>query len=120
VHDYVAALVSGDTEKGVATLASVSASHADAKLLAKLIVSFMRHLILMRIAPTEGKKVLENMSESDKVCAKEILEKYPQALTAKTLDVLLEAYQQTRFAFIETLPLELALARTIVQDSGAK
>jgi DNA polymerase-3 subunit gamma/tau len=117
VHEYVSGFVSGNTEQALIALREVGASHADARLLAKLIVSFMRYLVLIRIGGGEGKKLLESLSESDKEKAKEILEKYPQALTAKSLDILLEAYQQTRFAFIETLPLELALARVIGQDT---
>ncbi len=120
VHQYIVGFTSGNTEQALAALSEIAASYADARLLAKLIVSFMRQLILIRIGGALGKKLLESLSESDKVTATEIIEKYPQALTAKSLDILLEAYQQTRFAFIETLPLELALARTIGQDSGAK
>ncbi len=120
VHEYVLAFVSADGERGVKTLNEVANSHADARLLAKLIISFMRNLILFRIAPNEAKQLLSELGESDKACAKEVIEKHPKALTSRNLDILLEAYQQSRFAFIETLPLELALARVLGQDSEAK
>jgi DNA polymerase III gamma/tau subunit len=107
VRQIVRALAEKNADAGLQAIQSAIAENTDARVLAKLLIHFMRAVLLIRFAPDLAEKMTKELGEADLALAKEI-SKNP-GVTSDTLRCLLEAHSQMAYAAVPHLPLELAV-----------
>ena len=113
VNNFILALVKEDIHKGFYSIKQAEEKNIEMEIYIKLILIKLRQALLMRYAPDMKKSLEEEIADSDKDFFKEILQDKKGAITSKTLEVLLEAEKQIKHSFVKTLPLEIALTKTI-------
>jgi len=129
VNDFISAIAEKNIEKGIKAVQTASEENLDMRLYLKLIVTKFRMAIILRYAPklvtgmTGPARPPESgaggdLSEDDLEFLKEIVTKDKDGmLRSPALAILLEAYQNIDNAFINELPLELALVKIIGKES---
>lgn len=96
-------------EDALAKIEDATKAHVDFLTFQKLLLDKARAVILLRNAPKLTKKLQEQFSTDDFELLKKLAEEKDSKLTSKTLLVLLNAYADTPHAYIQHLPLELAI-----------
>ncbi len=113
VHEVIESFANTDIDKGLLAIKKATEQNVDMRVFLKLILHLFRVILLARVAPAMKKEMSEMLSETDQAFLAHILTSNSKALSSKTLGLLLEAYQQTRYAFITELPLELVLVKVL-------
>ena len=108
VYATFTAIGEGNIEKALASVHQAEKQNTDMKLFVKLLIHLFRVALVLRVAPGY-KDISQEMSDTDKTELSKIAHAFPQAITSAHLAQLLDAYQHMRSAFIQSLPLELAL-----------
>jgi DNA polymerase-3 subunit gamma/tau len=118
--EIVRAIVRGIAEKNSsAALTAVKKAigeNVDARVLAKLLIHYLRFILLLRFAPDLAETIAQELTESDLTLAKE-LSKNPH-VTSDTLRILLEAHSTMAYAAVPHLPLELAVIDLTTNTAG--
>ncbi len=109
VEDFLSALATKDIEKGYTAIRIASEQNIDMKIYIKMILSSLRYALMLRYAPGTKAKVTEALSKRDLEFITNLVADKPEYISSRTLQILLEAYQNLRYAFISELPLEMAL-----------
>jgi DNA polymerase-3 subunit gamma/tau len=119
VNDVIAAIVEGDSAKGLKAIQSAADQAVDMKVFIKLLLHKVRVVLLLRFAKELEKSIKETVSEEDFAFLKVLAAKTDSCITSVTLSELLSAYDATARAYIPQLPLELALVKlTVKQRTG--
>jgi DNA polymerase-3 subunit gamma/tau len=108
VYALLEALGEGSIENALGAVHQAEKQNTDMRLFVKLLIHLFRVVLVLRVAPNY-KELTSEMSETDKVELGRIVKEHPQFIASANLARLLEAYQQMRSSFIQSLPLELAL-----------
>ncbi|MCC6323998.1 hypothetical protein IT400_04380, partial [Candidatus Nomurabacteria bacterium] len=116
VEDFISAIANSDIEKGYETIRNASMQNIDMKIYIKMILSTLRYTLMLRYAPNTKNKITESLSAHDMEFIGDIVKNKPEFITSRTLSILLQAYQNLRYAFIAELPLELALVDILKKD----
>jgi len=127
VNDFITAIAEKDLDKGIAAVQKASEENLDMKLYLKLIIQKLRLAIILRYAPKLKEEMGGNLSESDVEFLKMLIKEDPERkstsygagremFSSRTLATLLEAYENIDNAFINELPLELALVKIISKE----
>lgn len=116
VEDFISSIASGDIDMGYGAIHSAVKQNVEMKIYIKMILATLRYALMLRYAPNTKTKIAESVGERELEFVNNIVSSKPEHISSRTLSILLEAYQQTRFAFISELALELAL----VEILGAK
>lgn len=120
VHEFIQALaglhgsyVEADiaTEKALDAISKTMAQNVEMKTYLTLIMHTMRNLLLLRYAPNLQSQIETELGVDESAFLLEILKTKSPALSSRALNILLEAAQELRFAFIPSLPLEIAVIR---------
>ena len=111
VNNFIQALSDKNIELGLKSIKEASGQNIDMKIYLKLILAKLRLALLLRYAPEMKKDIEEKLGGDDSNFLHEILKAKSDGISSKTLAVLLESYQELRYAFIPELPLELALIK---------
>ena len=107
VHDVVLAIGSKDVKLGLETVKKVARENIDMMVFLKLILHTTRAVMLVRF--NAGDIVKEDLSLNEFAFVADLGKKFPETFSSQTLLELLTAYENTRGAYIPSLPLELAL-----------
>ncbi len=113
VQEFLSAIATDDIEKGLLAVRQAGEDNIDMKLYLKLVLHQLRLALLLRFAPEMKKTIEADLSEDEVTFLKELLATKSAHLSSKALSLLLEAYQDMRYAFIPSLPLELALVKIL-------
>ena len=108
VYATLSAIGEKDLEKAFSSIHQVEKQGADMRLFVKLLIYIFRIALVLRVAPVYT-DLIKDISETDKKELTKILSEHKEAITSAHLEKLLGAYQHMRGAFIQSLPLELAL-----------
>ncbi len=119
VEDFISSIATNDIARGYEVVHTASIQNVDMKIYIKMILSTLRYALMLRYAPNTKAKIASSLSAHDMEFISDIIKDKPEFITSRTLSVLLEAYQSTRFAFIAELPLELALVDILKNDTKA-
>jgi DNA polymerase-3 subunit gamma/tau len=111
VHSVVRAAVAGDTEKGITTLITADDKNIDMKLFTKLIIKTLRNALILRYAPTIKTRLTDELGEAEITFLNEINAHASANTIPQILRTFLDAYDSVRNAYIESLPLTLALTQ---------
>lgn len=113
VNNFLSALVEEDIQKGFEAIKSAEDQNIDMDIYLKLILIKLRIALLMRYAPEMKKELLEEVADSDVQFFTDLIKEKKGIITSRSLEVLLEAEKNMKFAFIKSLPLELALTKIL-------
>ncbi len=113
VHHFLDALASNSIEEGYRTIQTASEQNIDMLLFLKMILSKLRYALMLRYAPETKKYIAEKIPEEELKYLTELIAEKPLNISSGTLSILLDTYQSSRTAVIDSLPLELALIKII-------
>ncbi len=115
VRAILEAIVEKNLEQGMKAIQGASATNAEMKLFAKLILERLRFLFLLRLKAGMNDYIKKQISEDDFAFLKSLAEKAGPSLTAEVLLRFITAYEDSGRTSIPELALELALADSIGQ-----
>ena len=118
VFNFITSLIDENIELGFTAIAEATAQNIDMLIFMKLVLKTLRTGLLLRYAPEMKGELSLSLSESEKNFFKDALKEKKGAITSKTLVVLLDAYQNMKFAFIPQLPLEIALVEILGEKNN--
>jgi len=118
IFDFLKSLSEKNLENGITVVHKAGAQNIDMRMYLKLIIAKLRTLLILRYAPEMKKNIIEKTDEREISVIEEIIKSKSDAISSRTLARLLEAYLETRTAFIPELPLELALIDVLGQDKS--
>jgi DNA polymerase-3 subunit gamma/tau len=113
VHDVIDAIARGALSDALMTVEKSRASNMSPKTLLELVLHTFRRILLVKVAPALTKGEFDGLSEEEKTFILKMSKMESAHLNSNTLLALLDAMTSQRHAFIEELPLELALIRTL-------
>jgi len=117
VNDFIAAIAEKNIEKGIGAVRTASSLNLDMRLYFKLIIEKFRMAIILRYAPKLKSELAGDLSESDLEFLQNLVkEDRAGMIRSQALSVLLKEYQNIDNAFIEELPLELALIEILGKE----
>lgn len=118
VNDYVAAVASGDLDKGLSAVGEAAEANIDMKVFLELVLTKTRAVLLLRFAPSREKQLADSLSEEDMEFLKKLADDKDVKITSETLLELLKAHDMVGRSAVPQLPLELALV-TITDTRNA-
>jgi len=116
VNGVIVAMAEGELEKALTRVRTAVEQNIDMKMYMKLILQKFRYALMLRYAPEMKNDIKERISEGDFQILYDIALKKPATITTHSLETLLDAYQGIRYAFIPSLPLELALIKILANE----
>lgn len=116
VNKIISAIDAGDLEKGLTVVKEVTASGADIKVFAELILWKLRAIFLLRYTPSASKDIQNQVSETDFVFLQSISKNAKTKINSSVLLAFLDASDAIARAHIPELPLELALIKLLGVD----
>jgi len=111
VNTFIASLAHGDTETGLGAIEELVAANGNIRTFAYIVLERLRSVLLLRFAPKEKERIAETLSDDDFSFLAEIAADKTAEINSRTLDVMLEATENMKFAYLPQLPLELALTK---------
>ncbi len=118
VHDIISAIALGDLHLGLSTTQRTTEQNIDMSVFIKLILHSARAVLLVRFGAADV--IRKDLSENEFIFVSELAKSATEsdAFSSQTLVLLLTAYEKTQGAYIQSLPLELALIEIIGKGSG--
>jgi DNA polymerase-3 subunit gamma/tau len=109
VHQYIEALATSNTDKGLQVLTQANKQNIDIKIYASMILVKLRYILLARYSEAIADTLKDTVSETDLKFILEYAQDSSSRINSKTLQTLLEAYTQIGLSYIPSIPLEIAL-----------
>ncbi len=109
VNDFIIALTHGEKEKALTAISSAREGNISMKTFVSLILEKVRIILLLKNAPALAQTLQEHVSEDDWEILSSLAQKKDIKINSALLLELLKAYDATGKAYIESLPLEMAV-----------
>lgn len=109
VNNFISAIAESKAETGFEAINQAVENNIDMKVYTKLILHKLRAVLLLRFAKDLEKHIQSEFSEEDFEFIKKLAGDKDSNISAKTVKEMLDCYEQTGRAYINQLPLELAL-----------
>lgn len=109
VNGFITSLAQGDNESGLMYIKQASEENIDMMLFVKIVLQKLRLILLLRYAPKLRNEIQDEVSDTDFAFFETMSGKKGKALNSMTLQKLLVAAQDMRFATVPSLPLETML-----------
>ncbi len=117
VNEIISSIAEKNLESGISAVQRASGEGMDMKLFTKLVIQKFRMAVILKYAPKLEKELAGDLSENDLQFLKGLVkEDKTGMLRSPALSLLLEAYQNIDRAFIQELPLELALIKILGEE----
>lgn len=113
INEILNSIQEGDASKGISHINEALEAGVDMKVFYKLLLKSARAVMLLRHAPKMEEMLKESFSEEDFKFLKDLGAKKDAKINSNVLKELLDTYSKLGGAYIEQLPLELALIRII-------
>jgi DNA polymerase-3 subunit gamma/tau len=113
VHHFLDALASNSIEEGYQTIQTASEQNIDMLIFLKMILSKLRYALMLRYSADSKKYLTDKISNEELHYLTTLVSSKPAHISSLSLSILLEAYQSSRTAVIDELPLELALVKIL-------
>jgi len=120
INAIISSISESDLSQGLKAVSKATAENIDTKVLLKLVLEKLRAVLLLRYAPELENDLKSEYSESDFKFLKELSVKKGKKINSKSLNRLLEAYDNTGRAYVRELPLELALMDIMKEEIDEK
>jgi DNA polymerase-3 subunit gamma/tau len=112
VNDFIFALGYGEKAKALGLIAKVQEGNISMKTFIALVLEKVRITVLLKNVPNAN-DLQQHVSEDDWNVLVELAKNEKSAVNSKMLVELLKAYEATGRAYIESLPLELAVIEIV-------
>ena len=109
VNDFIHALAHKEKEKALGVIAKVSEGNISIKTFISLVLEKIRIILLSKNAPSLSKELQEHVSEDDWKVLDLLTKEKDTHINSFVLLELIKAHDAIGRAYIETLPLELAV-----------
>jgi DNA polymerase-3 subunit gamma/tau len=109
VHEVISAIAEHDLEKGLGAVKAATEQNIDMKVFLKLILHTARAVLLSRFGASHI--FADSVSDKERQFITDINGSAPSSFSSQVLVELLSAYEDIQGAYIQSLPLELALIR---------
>ncbi len=113
VHDIMDAIARGALSEALTTVERARASNIEPKILLGLLLHTFRRVLLLKVAPSLAKGEIDGLSEEEKVFLIKLSKSDSVHINSNALLALLDAMSTQKYAYIEELPLELALMKML-------
>ncbi len=113
VHDIMDAIARGALSEALTTVEKSRASNIEPKVLLELLLHTFRRVLLLKVAPALAKGEIDGLSEEEKQFLITLSKTESYHLNSNALLALLDAMSTQKYAYIEELPLELALMKIL-------
>ncbi len=113
VHDIIESIARGALSEALMTVEKSRASNIAPKTLLELVLHTFRRILLLKVAPALSKGEIDGLSEEEKEFITRLSKMESAHLNSQTLLTLLDALALQKHAFIDELPLELALIKIL-------
>ncbi len=113
VHDIIEAVARGALSDALLVVEKSRASNISPKTLLELVLHTFRRILLLKVAPALSKGEIDGLSEEEKEFITRLSKMESAHLNSQSLLTLLDALTLQKQAFIDELPLELALIRIL-------
>lgn len=113
VNGFILALATKDTESALGNLTIANQQNVDMNLFAKIVLQKLRLILLYRYAPKLRTEIKDEVSESDLSFIESMAGADGKNINSKTLQDLLAASRDIKFASVPTLPIELMVMNGI-------
>lgn len=118
LNNIVSAIAKKDIDIALANLAKAVEENLDLLIFQQLLLHRVRAVLLLRISPKMSDMLKEQFNADDFKSLEEMAKNKDNKITSATLLALLDAYANTKSAYIKHLPLELALAKLLTKDDA--
>ncbi len=115
VNGFIEAVWKNDLKAGLGIIGDAVKQNTDFKVFTKLIIHKMRFIFLLRYASEFKKEIEEHVGIEDAKFLEKIAAEKSKTISSATLITLLDAYQNLKYSFVPSLPLELALVKILGQ-----
>ncbi|MBP7805142.1 MAG: DNA polymerase III subunit gamma/tau [Candidatus Pacebacteria bacterium] len=113
VHDLLEAIARGALSEALLVVEKSRASNISSKTLLELLLHSFRRVLLLKVAPQTAKGEMAALSGEEQEFLVRLSKMESLHLNSGSLVILLDAMSTQRFAYIEQLPLELALMKIL-------
>lgn len=113
VHDLMEAIARGALSEALLVVEKSRASNISSKTLLELLLHSFRRVLLLKVAPQTAKGEMAALSAEEQEFLVRLSKMESLHLNSGSLVTLLDAMSTQRFAYIEQLPLELALMKIL-------
>ncbi len=113
IHDIIESIARGALSEALTTVEKSRASNMSSKTLLELLLHTLRRILLIKVAPALTKGEFEGLAQEEQDFILKMSKMESNHLNSNTLLALLDAMKNQKYAFIEELPLELALIRIL-------
>ncbi len=113
VHDIIEAVARGALSDALMTVEKSRASNIAPKLLLELILHTFRRILLLKVAPALSKGEIDGLSDEEKEFITRLSKMESIHINSQSLLTLLDALSMQKYAYIDELPLELALIKIL-------
>ncbi len=109
LNNLVDAIANSDADKALKVVANTVEENLDFLIFQQLLLLRVRAVLLLRVAPKMQETLKEQFNEEDFKFLEDLAKSKECNINSKTLLALLDAYANTKSAYIKHLPIELAL-----------
>ncbi len=113
LNKLVGAIAGSDIEKALEIVANTVEENLDLLVFQQLLLHRVRAVLLLKVAPSMITSLKEQFNTEDFKFLEELAKRKESNINSKTLLALLDAYANTKSAYIKHLPLELALVELL-------
>jgi DNA polymerase-3 subunit gamma/tau len=111
IHSFIEALLEKDSEKGLSAIKEASEKNMDMKIYAKLILKHLRYALLLSFSQNLADSIKEDVGEDEFKYLEKISQHENKKIFPEAIEILIDVHAQISRAYIEELPLELALVK---------
>lgn len=117
VNNILEALAEGNVKKGLGAVTQAVEENIDFMLFLKLILKKLRFVLLLRYAPETKSMIEDDLSPDDLDFIRGLAGEKGKAINSSVLLEFLNVYTATPRAYLQQLPLELALIKLLGKES---
>ncbi len=109
VIDFIKSIAYGKKEEALGVVLKVVESNISVKTFVSILLERIRIVLILKNAPNLAKELKDQVSEDDWSVIESIAKDGESKISSGTLKAFLDVYDSTGSAYIESLPLELAV-----------
>lgn len=111
LNDVIGSIETGNIDSGLAAIRAAARENIDMNVFLRLLLERVRVILLLRFAKDMEKELNQELTDEDFAFLKAAAENKNSKIKSDTLSELLSAAEQTMYASVPELPLELALVK---------
>lgn len=112
IKDIIQSIIDSNPSLGLTAIQTASENNYDLSILNKLVIRYMRLVIMLRFNPNSEASLKNNLSEEDYAFVKKASTKAGKNINSNSLSNFLFAQREIKTAFQKEIPIEIALLKS--------